>query len=131
MAYINNSVIIRRYIFAAKVIINEIFQALSVGMRGKKECFTPFRRMRPQSSTLFFMFPSGIHYTQLMLWLIFYGNFSPQKPYLCVHVLVREKGGKEVRRKIITTMMWQLLRKAKSKGKGSLHNLILKRKRSH
>lgn len=41
-----------------------------------------------------------IHYTQLMLWLILYGNFCAPVRAL---VLVEKSDGK-----IITTMMWQL-----------------------
>ena len=68
----------------------------------KKVFYTsPTNAPKKKTHILFHVFHQGFT-TQLVLWLIFYGKLLPQKLYLCVRVLVKE-GGKEVRRKIITT----------------------------
>jgi hypothetical protein len=66
LAYINNSCIIRRYIFAAEVIINEIFRAFCGGMRRKKKSVLHLSAecaLRDTHSLS--CFPSGIHYVMV------------------------------------------------------------------
>lgn len=80
LAYINNSCMVRRYIFAAKVIKNEVFFLSSAAAR-KSRAWVDRSALHLHAPSAvgardkFMCFPWGIHYTQLMLWLILHGSF--------------------------------------------------------